>query len=214
MLNLHQIIWVLPGFIFLSIYNRKKPEHAINLSGWSYVFSLVFIASITWLPAELVFKEFGFRIFNTESKLMLEAQILVVSISFSFIWLLLTQFRCISTKVFPPIYDNFYNQCVAWENKEILISLKNGKVYHGLLWKYPENPKSRHESQTISIVPFNSGYRDSLTQKVKWNTHYPAYKYKSDFVDMEVIIPRSEIITFGKFNKKVFQYFESAQQDQ
>ncbi len=224
MLNLHQILWVLPGFIFIFLYNKKKPEHAINLSGWSYVFSLVFIASITWFPAELLFKEFGFtfkdiglifnkngvisRIFNTESKLILKAHILGVSVIFSFIWLFFTQFKCISKRVFPPIYDNFYNQCVEWENKEILINLKNRKIYHGLLWKYPENPKSRHESQTISIVPFKSGYRDSSTQEVKWNTYYPEYADKFALIDMEVIIPRSEIITFGKFNKKVFQYFE------
>ena len=74
----------------------------------------------------------------------------------------------------------------------------------GILWRYPENPKARHESQTISIIPFKSGYRSEDTKKVIWNIDYPEYKNQSQFIDMETIIPRTEVVTFGKFNKKVF----------
>ena len=42
----------------------------------------------------------------------------------------------------------------------MLLTLKNGKAYIGILWKYPEHPKSRYESQTISIIPLRSGYRE------------------------------------------------------
>ena len=77
----------------------------------------------------------------------------------------------IARQIFLPVQDNFYKKCVEWENKEVLITLNNGKTYQGLLWKYPESPKSRHESQTISIVPFKSGYRDEKTKKVIWNTY-------------------------------------------
>jgi len=106
------------------------------------------------------------------------------------------------------VYDNFYKKCIEWENKEILLTLKNGKTYQGLLWKYPESPKSRHESQTISMVPFKSGYRSDKTKEVVWNTYYPKYENYFDLVDMEIIIPRTEIITFGKFNNKTFEHFE------
>ena len=51
-----------------------------------------------------------------------------------------------------------------------------------------------------------SGCRIEQAKKVIWNTIYPRYEKKSDLVDMEVLIPKSEIITFGKFNMKVFDH--------
>jgi len=41
-----------------------------------------------------------------------------------------------------------------------------------------------------------------------WNTYYPEYETYSDLANMEVIILRSEIITFGKFNSEAFEHFE------
>lgn len=120
---------------------------------------------------------------------------------------MVAQWKPILKFISIPVYDNFYNKCIAWENKFVLLTLKNGKAYIGILWKYPEIPKSRHESQTIAIIPFKSGYRIEDTKKIDWNTDYPEYEDESQFMDMEVIIPRSEIITFGKFNKKVFEHF-------
>ena len=225
MLDLHNIFWVIPGVIFISIYNRRRPERAINLSGWQYIFSLVVMASITWFPAEFIatgvfewFKtcdwiqilfEWLDKIpsLNNKDKIQ-QMRVLLISIIFTFFWLLLFQSGLIVRVVFPPVHDNFYNKCIEWENEEVLLTMRNEKAYHGILWKYPENPKSRYESQTISIVPFKSGCRDDRTKKVRWNTYYPEYKEFSHFTDMEIVIPRSEIITFGKFSSKTFEHFE------
>ena len=223
MLDFHNILWVIPGFIFISIYNRNRPGRALNLSGWSYIFSLVFIASLTWLPAEFLSKGifswigtfdsinvlFAWMGNDVQQNQVQAVQTLITSIFFSFVWLLLAQWRVISIMVFSPIYDNFYNKCIEWENEEVLLTFKNGKAYHGLLWKYPENPRSRYDAQTISIIPFKSGYRDKETQQVEWNTYYPEYRDWHHFYNMEVIIPRSEILTFGKFNEQTFEYFEN-----
>ena len=83
-----------------------------------------------------------------------------------------------------------------------------------VLWKYLENPRSRHESQTISIVPIKSGYRKQDTKQVVWNTNYPQYKKEPDPVDddgidddIELMIPRSKILTYGKFSEKTFKHF-------
>ncbi|MDE0518004.1 MAG: hypothetical protein OXH36_00390 [Bdellovibrionales bacterium] len=108
--------------------------------------------------------------------------------------------------MFPPVYDNFYRKCVEWQKKSVLLTLKNEKAYIGILWKYPENPKSRYESQTISIIPLRSGYREKEKKRIEWTTDYP-YK-KTYFNNMEVILPRSEIITFSRFNMEAHQYFE------
>lgn len=225
MLDLYSILWVTPGVIFIYLYNRKRPaayETAINLSGWPYVFALNIIAALTWIPAELTSKTiFKFlKTFNCIETLFIwfstmvdiEAtkiqlvQTLIISIGFTIILLLLVQWGPISRMIFPPVYDNFCRKCAEWENRAIILTLKTGKAYIGILWKYPESPKSRYVSQTISIIPLRSGYREKEKKRIEWTTDYP-YK-ESYFNDMELILPRSEILTFGKFNIEAHKYFE------
>ena len=211
MIELHTILWVIPGVIFIYLYNKRRPDDSISLSGWPYLVFLVVIASLTWLPAEFIVKINTFNIktclvdnFGINEKI----PILFIAIISSIVWFLLAQWMDAYWKIFIPTHDNFYKKCIEWENQEIFLTLKNEKIYHCLLWKYPENPKSRHESQTISIIPYQSGYRDKNTKKVIWNTIYPEYRDQSDLISMELIIPRTEIITFGKFSKRTFEYFE------
>ena len=219
MLNIYNILWVIPGIIFIFIYNKTRPEQAIVLSGWLYVFSLVFIASLTWIPSELIviatfdwFKTYHW-LNDLNENLLKQILTLLFAIIFSIFWLLLVRIRLISEWIFPSVQDNFYKKCVEWENEDILLTLKNGKAYIGVLWKYPENPRSRHESQTISIIPIRSGYRKQDTKQVVWDTNYPHYETASDFIDMELMIPRSEILTYGKFSKKTFKHFYNIQEE-
>ena len=228
MLDFHNILWVIPGVIFIYFYNKFRPTEAtataINLSGWPYLFLLAFIAALTWFPAELIVEWFYNGkvdpILHSETSINLVKEslgnkistkkgiTLVISIILVSILLWITQWPIIARQIFSPVQDNFYKKCIEWENKEILLTLKSGKTYQGLLWKYPDSPKSRHESQTISMVPFKSGYRNNETKEVIWNTYYPKYENYYDLVDMEIIIPRTEIITFGKFSSKTFEHFE------
>ena len=205
MLDLHNILWVIPGFIFIYFYNKFRPDNtiatAIELSGWPYLFFLVFIASLTWFPAELIVNLWY------DNSLINKAITLLISIFFTAILLKLAQWYKIAQWIFLPVQDNFYKKCLEWENSFVLVTLKNEKTYIGVLWKYPESPKSRHESQTISIIPFKSGYRDEKTKEVIWNINYPEYNNKSQFTNMEIIIPRTEIVTFGKFNEESFKHF-------
>ena len=207
MLDLINVLWVIPGVIFIYLYNRFRPNEpaatAINLSGRRYLSFLIFIAALTWFPSHLIVVEWC----NVNEGLIAQAITLAGSIILMLCLLWVAQWKPIAKRIFLPAEDNFYKKCVEWENEEILLTLKNRKAYYGILWKYPENPESRHESQTISIVPCISGYRDETTKKVIWNTYYPEYENKTNLKDRELIIPRSEIITFGKFNKKVFNHF-------
>ena len=209
MLNLENVLWVIPGVIFTYFYNRRRPSNIIKLSGWPYLFFIVVIAFFTWLPTKwILFKYFGENPFFSNDPLLQEIFTTLISIIFSIFLFLITQVKFILHFISAPVNDNFYNKCVKWENNFVFLNLKNGKTYIGILWKYPESPKSRHESQTISMVPFKSGYRTEQTKEVIWTTDYPKYENHSDFVDMEVIIPRTEIVTFGKFSSKTFKYFE------
>ncbi len=212
MLEIYNILWVIPGVIFISIYNRRRPGQAINLLGWSYVFSLVMISIVTWFPAEFIAQFFSthFTVLNeTQNQLLNMLIVLSIAIAFTFFWLLLFQWGMIAKLVLPSVHDDFYTKCLEWKEKAILLTLKNGKVYIGILSNYTKNLRDKHESQTISIIPLKSGYRENEQKRVVWNIYYPEYRSKSDLINMEVIIPRTEIITFGKFNVETHKYFES-----
>ncbi len=209
MLNLNDILWVVPGVIFIHFFNRRIPAQAIDLSGWPYVFFIVVIATITWLPAELILSLFNFNIENIVIELFIK---LIASTFFALILLPLSRWKPIAKQIFSQIQDNFCKKCIKWENEFVILTLKNEKAYIGVLWKYPENPRARHESQTISIIPFQSGYRDRITKKVIWNTFYPEYKKEAHYLNMEVMIPRSEISTFGKFSLETFKFFKEQEQ--
>ena len=211
MLDLGNILWVIPGVVFISIYNRRRPQQAINLSGWPYIFSLVIISTVTWLPAEFIipFVYFGkIEILSTHQNMILMGLMtLTISLFFTFLLLSFFQSGALARLILPPVYDDFYTKCFEWKEKAVLLTLKNGKVYMGLLSGYTKNPRARYESQTISIVPFKSGYREMDKKRIVWTTDYPYTESYHD--DMELILPRSEILTFGKFDLDAHKYFES-----
>ena len=260
MLELHKLLWVIPGVIFIHIYNKKRPIDSINLSGWSYLFSLVIIAVFTWLPVEIIFQDkldvfgrWGILVLPVVSGLLSGCIALALTLSAIMKWpswfyffaslaitaiiwlsveiiffgglnffdkqrlvwiwvpvvfgsilfilpLLLVKFLNI---IFFNVQDSFLTNCSRWEGSLVILSLRNDKVYIGILLKYPEDPRARHESQTISIIPLVSGGRDRNTKEVKWGTFYP----QDDLQDCEISIPRNEIVTFGKFNEKIFGHF-------
>lgn len=198
MLELHKLIWVVPGVIFIHVYNKRRPAGSINLSGWSYIFSLVVVAVVIWMPVSNIINQSN--IFETWKSLV------TALASGFFAWLLarlFTSWEKLAKIIFLPVYDVFFTHCVNWEKKPVIIGLKNDKIYIGILLKYPENPRSRYESQMISIFPLRSGGRDQKTKEVEWGKTYP----NSVKGDCEIIIPRSEIVTFGIFNENTFKHF-------
>lgn len=191
------LYWVLPGLVFIFIYNWRRPHNSIILSGWSYFFLLVFIYFITVGAVNFVFS------LELVEKLNIEYTRLFLQIALVFGVPIVFTYKKISDK-FLPLKDNFLERCIEWEKKNdaVFLSLKNNKVYVGYLQKYPESIRLKLETQTISIDPIMSGGRCEKTKKVDWTTKYPQNKD-----NLEIIIPRSEIITFGKFDKDVFEHF-------
>ena len=217
MLNLYNVLWVIPGIIFIYFYNNRRNTNAINLAGWPYIFFLVLIAAVTWIPAEIIFKHFVLKceylnFYLEDSPATSSSILLAISlINLFLIAIVIRYIPSIFKSIFPKIEDGFCKKCIEWENKIIILTLRNEKAYIALLWKYPEFPNFRHESQTISIIPLISGYRDRNTKNIIWDTEYPDLLQGEDgeeqLLDMETIIPRTEIITFGKYNQAVFDYF-------
>ena len=67
-----------------------------------------------------------------------------------------------------------------------------------------DRPMEKYESQTISIIPIQSGFRRA-DKTIHWNTYYPQYQENEDD-DVEMFFPRSEIATFAKFNLEIYEY--------
>ncbi|MDE0118673.1 MAG: hypothetical protein OXM55_01535 [Bdellovibrionales bacterium] len=258
MLELDKLLWVIPGVIFIYTYNKKRPIDSINLSGWSYLFSLVIVASIIWLPIDILlsgklnifgewkclvisaisgFIAFLVALFFTSigsTKILSWSYLLFLMIITTLIWLpfellldskfnifgkwqtiiipftsgliaflIALLFKKLSKIISFNVPDVFLTNCVQWEHEFVILSLQNDKIYIGILLKYPDNLRSKYESQVLSIIPVISGGRSQITKEVEWGTYYPV----DDLGNCEIIIPRSKIVTFGKFNKNIFKHF-------
>ena len=199
MLALENILWVVPGMVFIFLYNKIRPVGSIQLSGWPYVFFLVFIAAFTWSPVE------WFVTNNNEYFPFLPEKVFILFFSVCLSCVLLYLFRKTSLPYWYHFdeYDNFCFKCIGLEGYSIFLTLKNEKAYVGILWKYPEDPTEKYEYQTISIIPLQSGFRRE-DKTINWNIYYPHYQEDDE---MEMFIPRSEIVTFAKFNPEVHKYF-------
>ena len=223
MLELHNLLWVVPGLVFVNTYNNQtRGLDSINLSGWPYIFILVLVAVPTWYPSQVVtnflftssVKE-SYKFFVDECTLL---QIITTVMLSSFLSVLLARalmsWEGLKKFIVPLSTDAFVNYCRRLEGSLIMLTLKNDKVYIGILKKYPENTGDRHELQSIFIRPVASGYRVRETKKLIFNTSY--YEKKKDGKDggtfvtpispIDVAIPRSEVITSGPFDKKIFNH--------
>ena len=199
MLTLDNILWVIPGVTFVFLYNILRPSGSIQLSGWPYIFLLVFIAFLTWLPAEWLVTGNDYDKSSIPEKWF----IVCLSILFSCVLLLLFKRTPLFYRIHFDGYDDFCFKCIGLENSSILLTLKNGKAYIGILWKYPEDPTEKYELQTISIIPLKSGFRRE-DKTIDWNTYYPHKDPKNEVV---MLFPRSEIVNFAEFNPEVHEHF-------
>lgn len=191
------LFWVIPGVFYIYYYNTFTPHKKITISGWPYLFTIVIIASILNIP-HYILDHVSFEK-NVKGYSWLASILLYVCL------FLLPKIELVKGFL-PQSEDDFYNKCSEWKNKAVLLTLKNGKVYVGSLLKYPSNSNLQYEFQIISIIPSFSGCREQKQKWVEWNTYYPSVK--SDSSDMELVIPRSEIVSFSKFNREAHKHFE------
>ena len=102
------------------------------------------------------------------------------------------------------------------ETKSVLISVKSGKVYVGLV-TYNSSPAVSVES--MKIFPVRSGYRNVNTKTVEFTTDYDAVLNKIlandsavagiDLSDFEIVIPFREIESMTIFDPTVYGLFSS-----
>ena len=157
------------------------------------------------MPAKIFFQANELSFFGGHRDVL----VLIFAVLLAVVWTVVIRYLYRYAWLFPRVHDHFCLKCIELEDELVFMTLKNGKAYIGILWKYPESPRSRYESQSVSIIPFQSGFRNSEDKRVVWNTehHYGGDDGVDDMKDMETVIPRSEIVTFGKFSEKTHQRF-------
>ena len=192
--NWQLFLWIIPGVVFIHILNKFRPINTVNLSGWTYLISCIFLALITSIIVNLIPEGY---IPNGYLMLLLQ------SICAFFLAIIASYYTSIGKWIVPNVYDTFCLNCYEWQSKRIMVTLANRKVYIGYLSKYPRNPKERYETQSISIIPLASGYRSVDTLDLKLKIYYDSPE-DSEF---QIIIPRKEIVTFSLFSDKIFASF-------
>ncbi len=110
----------------------------------------------------------------------------------------------------PQVEDVFYHTFKdLYENKKpVLMTLKNGQVYVGRVLEYPKNLSKPIAEQSVSIMPFLSGYRSDTDKTIKWiNNYRPLYTDIKDG-ELKISISRAKVVSFGEFNRTVHEYFK------
>lgn len=97
------------------------------------------------------------------------------------------------------------------QQKLIEISLRTGKSYVGFAL---EGGITQGEPY-IALIPLASGYRDTVTQKLRLTTHYaPVIQASLEAVsnlvyeDFRIVIPISEIMSARIFHPDVYERFQ------
>lgn len=89
--------------------------------------------------------------------------------------------------------------CDAMNNeKQVLVTLRDGKVYVGLILWMP--PEAHSDSSYIGLLPIVSGYRDQLTKRVIFTTDYVDV-YQKLWSDDQNLQEKLGIYDFNKYFK-------------
>ena len=160
MLTIDNLIWVCPGLAGMWAYNSVLVVKLPQGEGWKYLLLVVFFA----LPYYLMTK-----IFPSEPEYYTWL-ILLISIPISAVvggGAALVRNGIIKNRAIT--FDPFHDSCTSWENKLVFITLKNNKVYLGVLMAHT---KVAGFEYTIKIIPAYSGYRDGVGD-IHWKYKYP-----------------------------------------
>jgi hypothetical protein len=96
----------------------------------------------------------------------------------------------------------------AMEEKPVAVTLKNRKVYIGMVIR---TPSLKVGAQYITVLPITSGYRDPITLRLVVTEDYATvYRQANiDASDFGVTIPLDEIESASLFNPEVYPLFLS-----
>lgn len=220
--KLFTILWLVPGYLFLYFWRLIVPYKKGN--DWNYLIPIGICSAIFFFCATLLgfiidlerLKIRWISLFQKEdlfelliaSVLSIICGILLIMIPYKFI---------IKNESFPSARNFFINVFKFFGylqfsdsmseylydllNQQIIISLNSGKFYIGTLISASE--KEGDKDKAIKISPIWSGYRDTISHKVVFDTQYGDTKRE----DLELIFPLTSINSIGKFDIELHKFF-------
>lgn len=225
--QLDQWLWVIPGICFLFSYNRLRDVEAVEFSGWPFLFFIILIGALTYLPLRLYFNLplvallvsslIGFLIpFIIKLIFMPFVSYLEENPNFftsSNLWSIVYFFYPLENR------DKFIKNCIDFEGSAIFITIKDpviikegekhttipSRVFLGFLVEFPYLAIQDTSSQVIRILPLLSGYRYIDGKENKDEKGNPQIiwlkKYEIHEDSTGIIIPRDKIIHLSRYDE-------------
>ena len=203
--NIINLAWVIPGVVGLGAYNRWLLRTRPQAEGWAYLFSVVVFALPSYYVFEILSVIASFKCFSTTAECsftLLSAELLLsmlIALLSVLTALLLGYLIAHIANMSKSSLDPFHECCYLWKKEFVYVTLKNNKVYMGILLDYTKD--LRFES-TIRIVAIRSGYRDE-NRKVHWTFNYPAEYPSKSASKIGTIISQKEIMTFSLWDDSI-----------
>ena len=142
--------------------------------------------------------------------------ILCLILNIPIYYLIPLDFKRMAMLQYRDILELLFEKSVS-DAKLVSITLKNNKVYIGIVTRYPE-PHTKGE-RFVSILPIFSGYRDKETKRLAISTDYLAVYDELeelqkadpslDTDDFDIIIPISEILSINIYSLAVSDLFDN-----
>lgn len=225
-MTLYSILWGIAGYISFFVFQLTKPIRI--RSGWDFVVQTAFFALICYLVARaLVFfisllistyyfaeiKLWWHDAFGPTFTLVLGIILAApLGIIISLVWRVghtpLSQLvSWVSGKERNLEFtDIFFAFCDRRLGELILISLKSGKVYVGILSAVTEDPNEGH--RCLELIPVVSGYRNKETQQLTFDTNYIQDGESPEKVpNRNLLIAVNEVVSIANFDQQLHEKF-------
>ena len=194
MLDIANLIWVVPGIAGLLTYNQRLTLKYRQAEGWRYLSLIIFFATPYYFVDLIPLIGPWFTELDSKAADLLR---MISSIILSILLGALAAY--IHSRYFNnPKSSPFHDCCSLWKDQFVFITLTNRKVYLAQLLDYTKDLRSE---AAIRVEPFSSGYRKG-NGTVKWTFAYPveqiALNRKTEGIeDPGLIIPYKEMVTFS-----------------
>lgn len=212
-------LWLLPGYIIVLFHRRISPHR--NSSGWDFIALVGLYAAVVYAVVHalqpILRRIPGIRSIHAGLlqdylgiSLPPHCGLLPLAITVALLYGVAmrrskaAQELAWNLSSLDPM--SLFLRDVMKTSSHVIITMKNGKVYVGLILKatFDRNEANKYCSVGIEL----SGYRQKDTHKVILDKNYKAaYSSQSPRRQLEMVLPYSEIASLAHFSMDVTEHF-------
>jgi hypothetical protein len=203
------LLFIVPGFITYKVFinfTKGLPNHT---GGWDFVMAVLPLSYICEMIARRYYNfsmENNLYTVTSNNIIAYVVTPLIVGLILAFAYQYL-----IEREIVKSPFDLLTRECRNLFNKGVMLTMKNRKVYIGLLIDFDFGYEgSDQKNRVIQILPLRSGYRTEEDLSVEYNVRYDNPRLKKD-VD-HIFLPLDEVDSIRPYNKRLFRHFQSKKQ--